>query len=178
MVSLLLLVIVLTVAMTMLFQMRAFAERQQFFMLPRQAARRATDYLSYYFASASDAGDVQNNPNALITYYNLNGAVLQASYDNLSGAEPGNAVTTPNVTTRFGDLGTDVITVVAPINPAKYRVFAPFPGVRRRPQGPLRQLPRGLRRAPGSRRRDEHDPVQGGDGLRRRQQRPSHVPGH
>ena len=32
MVSLLLLVIVLTVAMSMLFQMRAFAERQQFFM--------------------------------------------------------------------------------------------------------------------------------------------------
>ncbi|HEY3349926.1 MAG TPA: prepilin-type N-terminal cleavage/methylation domain-containing protein [Thermoanaerobaculia bacterium] len=128
MVSLLLLVIVLTVAMTMLFQMRAFAERQQFFMLPRQAARRATEYLSYYVASASDVNDVQNNPNALITYYNLNGSVLQASYDNLTGAEPGNAVTTPNVTTKFGDIGTDVITLVAPINPAKYRVSAPFPG--------------------------------------------------
>ena len=128
MVSLLLLVIVLTVAMTMLFQMRAFAERQQFFMLPRQAARRATEYLSYYVASASDAGDVQNNPNALIMYYNLNGNVLQASYDNLTGAETGNSVTTPNVTTQFGDLGTDVITLVSPINPAKYRVSPPFPG--------------------------------------------------
>jgi prepilin-type N-terminal cleavage/methylation domain-containing protein len=128
MVSLLLLVIVLTVAMTMLFQMRAFAERQQFFMLPRQAARRATEYLSYYVASASDANDVQNNPNSLITYYNLNGNVLQATYDNLTGAEAGNAVTTPNVTTQFGDIGTDVITLVAPINPAKYRVSAPFPG--------------------------------------------------
>jgi prepilin-type N-terminal cleavage/methylation domain-containing protein len=127
MVSLLLLVIVLTVAMTMLFQMRAFAERQQFFMLPRQAARRATDYLSYYVASASDANDAQNNPNSLVMYYNLNGNVLQASYDNLTGAETGNSVTTPNVTTQFGDLGTDVITLVAPINPAKYRVFAPFP---------------------------------------------------
>jgi prepilin-type N-terminal cleavage/methylation domain-containing protein len=128
MVSLLLLVIVLTVAMTMLFQMRAFAERQQFFMLPRQAARRATDYLSYYVASASDANDVQNNPNSLVMYYNLNGNVLRASYDNLTGAEPLNAVTTPNVTTQFGDIGTDVITLVAPINPAKYRVSAPFPG--------------------------------------------------
>jgi prepilin-type N-terminal cleavage/methylation domain-containing protein len=129
MVSLLLLVIVLTVAMTMLFQMRAFAERQQFFMLPRQAARRATDYLSYYFSSASDAGDVQNNPNALIMYYNLNGAVLQASYDNLTGVaanEPGNAITSPGVT-RFGDIGTDIITLVAPVNPAKYRVFPNFP---------------------------------------------------
>lgn len=128
MVSLLLLVIVLTVAMTMLFQMRAFAERQQFFMLPRQAARRATDYLSYYVASASDANLVQRSPNALIMYYNLNGNVLQASYDNLTGTETGNSVTTPNVTTQFGDIGTDVITLVSPINPAKYRVSAPFPG--------------------------------------------------
>ena len=129
MVSLLLLVIVLTVAMTMLFQMRAFAERQQFFMLPRQAARRATDYLSYYFASASDAGDVQNNPNALIMYYNSGtpGVLLQASYDNLTGTEPGNGVTTPNVTTKYGDIGTDIITLVAPVNPAKYRVFPNFP---------------------------------------------------
>ncbi len=58
MVSLLLLVIVLVVAMTMLFQMRAFAERQQYFMLPRQTARRAADYLSYYFAGASDVNYV------------------------------------------------------------------------------------------------------------------------
>jgi prepilin-type N-terminal cleavage/methylation domain-containing protein len=128
MVSLLLLVIVLTVAMAMLFQMRAFAERQQFYMLPRQAARRAADYLSYYVASASDLNDVQNNPNALVMYYNLLGVTVQASYDNLTGAEPGNLVTTPGVTTRFGDIGTDLITLVAPLNPAKYLVYAPFPG--------------------------------------------------
>jgi prepilin-type N-terminal cleavage/methylation domain-containing protein len=127
MVSLLLLVIVLTVAMAMLFQMRAFAERQQFYMLPRQAARRAADYLSYYVASAADLNDVQGNPNALVMYYNLNGVTVQASYDNLTGAEPGNLVTTPNVTTRFGDIGTDIITLVAPLSPAKYRAFAPFP---------------------------------------------------
>ncbi|MFI5120601.1 MAG: prepilin-type N-terminal cleavage/methylation domain-containing protein, partial [Thermoanaerobaculia bacterium] len=76
MVSLLLLVIVLVVAMTMLFQMRAFAERQQYFMLPRQAARRAADYLSFYFASASDVNYIDTdrpNPNALIMTYNLSG---------------------------------------------------------------------------------------------------------
>jgi prepilin-type N-terminal cleavage/methylation domain-containing protein len=130
MVSLLLLVIVLTVAMAMLFQMRAFAERQQFYMLPRQAARRAADYLSYYVASASDLNEVASptNPNALVMYYDLNSATVQASYDNLTGAEPNNAVTTPNVTTSFGDVGTDVITLVAPLNPAKYTVWAPFLG--------------------------------------------------
>ena len=96
MVSLVLLVIVLLVAMTMLFQMRAFAERQQYFMLPRQAARRAADYLSFYFAGASDlnyADSTRLSPNALIMYYNLGGNLLQASYNNLTGAEtnPGGA---------------------------------------------------------------------------------------
>lgn len=132
--SLLLLVIVLTVAMTMLFQMRAFAERQQFFMLPRQAARRAADYLSYYVAGASDLNDrttPRTSPNALVMYYNLGnpGVPVQASYDNLTGAEPGNAVTTPNVTTSFGDLGTDVLTLITPTNPAKYLVAPPFPAL-------------------------------------------------
>ncbi len=130
MVSLLLLVIVLTVAMTMLFQMRAFAERQQFFMLPRQAARRAADYLSYYVASASDLNEAATppNPNALVVYYNLGGRILQASYDNLTGTEPLNAITTPDVSTSFGDIGTDIVTLIAPVSPARYRVFPPFPG--------------------------------------------------
>ncbi len=130
MVSLLLLVIVLTVAMTMLFQMRAFAERQQFYMLPRQAARRAAEYVSYYVAGASDTNfaALPSNPNALVMYYNLNGVTLQASYDNLKGTEPGNLTTSPGVT-RFGDKGTDIITLVTPVNPGKYRVAPPgFPG--------------------------------------------------
>src|ERR1035437_10266952 len=140
MISLLLLVIVLIVAMTMLFQMRAFAERQQYFMLPRQAARRATDYLSYYIAGASDVNYVnslQQSPNALITYYNLNGVLTQASYNNLTGAETGNAarvvpanppvIPTAIQSTNFGDIGTDVITVVAPFTPSRYQVFVPFP---------------------------------------------------
>ncbi len=139
MVSLLLLVIILIVAMTMLFQMRAFAERQQYFMLPRQAARRATDYLSYYLAGASDVNYVvtaQKSPNALITYYNLNGVLTQSSYNNLTGNpgnEPGNSILPAsglrpaNTSTAFGDIGTDTITMVAPFNPSRYQVFAPFP---------------------------------------------------
>src|ERR1035437_2434641 len=140
MISLLLLVIVLIVAMTMLFQMRAFAERQQYFMLPRQAARRATDYLSYYIAGASDVNYVnslQQSPNALITYYNLNGVLTQASYNNLTGTETGNAarvvaanppvIPTAISSTNFGDIGTDIITMVAPFNPSRYQVLAPFP---------------------------------------------------
>jgi len=140
MISLLLLVIVLIVAMTMLFQMRAFAERQQYFMLPRQAARRATDYLSYYFAGASDVNYVDSthpSPNALIMYYNLNGAVTQASYNNLTGTETLNAprvvpanppvIPTAISSTNFGDIGTDIITMVSPFSPGRYQVWAPFP---------------------------------------------------
>lgn len=149
MVSLLLLVIILVVAMTMLFQMRAFAERQQYFMLPRQAARRAADYLSFYLAGASDVNYVDSthpSPNALIMYYNLNGVTTQASYNNLGcpdaqGAptcvEPGNgprvvAANPPAIplaipSTNFGDIGTDIITIVAPFNPARYQVWAPMP---------------------------------------------------
>src|SRR5664279_4002942 len=142
MVSLLLLVIVLIVAMTMLFEMRAFAERQQYFMLPRQAARRAADYLSVYFAGASDVNYIDPthpSPNALIMYYNLNGAVTQASYNNLTGGEAGNAARVipanpPAIpaainSTNFGDVGTDVITMVAPFDPGRYQVFAPFPAL-------------------------------------------------
>jgi hypothetical protein len=144
MISLLLLVIVLIVAMTMLFQMRAFAERQQYFMLPRQAARRAIDYLSYYIAGASDLNYVvanQPSPNALITYYNLGtpAFLTQASYNNLTGTEtnPGPAsnnkplgasgLRPANTSTTWGDLGTDIITMVAPFNPSRYQVQAPFP---------------------------------------------------
>lgn len=141
MVSLLILVIVLIVAMTMLFQMRAFAERQQYFMLPRQAARRATDYLSYYFAGASDLNyfSATLSPNALIMYYSLGGNLIQASYNNLTGTETGNAsrVVAANppaipaaiTSTNFGDVGTDILTIVAPFNPSRYQVFAPFPAL-------------------------------------------------
>jgi Prokaryotic N-terminal methylation motif len=141
MVSLLLLVIVLIVAMTMLFQMRAFAERQQYFMLPRQAARRAADYLSFYFAGASDVNYVDStrpSPNALIMQYNLNGVLTQASYNNLTGSnatEPGNSVLPAsglrpaNTSTAFGDIGTDVITMVSPFDPGRYQAFAPFPAL-------------------------------------------------
>jgi Tfp pilus assembly protein PilV len=150
MVSLLLLVIILIVAMTMLFQMRAFAERQQYFMLPRQAARRAADYLSFYLAGASDVNYVDDkhpSPNALIMYYNLNGVATQASYNNL-GCPDATGVTTCNEwglngarvipanppaipvaiqSTNFGDIGTDIITIVAPFDPARYQAHAVFP---------------------------------------------------
>ena len=142
MVSLLILVMVLIVAMTMLFQMRAFAERQQSFMLPRQTARRAADYLSFYFAGASDVNYVDSrrpSPNALIMYYNLGGVPTQASYNNLTGGETGNAariipanppvIPTAIASTKFGDLGTDIITMVTPFSPGRYQVLRPFPAL-------------------------------------------------
>ena len=126
MVSLMLLVIVMVVSMTLLFPMRSFAERQQFFMQPRQTARRAADYLSYFLGGgvrpatrrryAERAGHVlQLASNAA--------SLVQASYNNLTGTETGNAnvnLVTPLGTitsTNFGDLGTDIISVAVPTGP-------------------------------------------------------------
>ena len=46
MVSLLILTIVMIVALTLLFSMKSFAERQQVKTAPRQTSRRAIDYLA------------------------------------------------------------------------------------------------------------------------------------
>jgi hypothetical protein len=124
--------------------MRAFAERQQYYMLPRQTARRAADYLSYYFAGAGDVNYVDTthpSSNALIMYYNVGGILTQASYNNLTGTSEGptNAprvipanpplIPTPIASTNFGDVGTDIITIVAPFDAGRYKVFAPFPAL-------------------------------------------------
>jgi type II secretory pathway pseudopilin PulG len=126
-ISLTLLIIVMVVSMTLLFSMRSFAERQQLVMAPRQTARRAADYLSFYLAGATDLNQssVQPSPNALIMYFNSSAAdpasVAQASYNNLTGAEAGNAVS--GGTTNFGDPGTDIISVAIPNQPAAYAIM-------------------------------------------------------
>jgi hypothetical protein len=97
MVSILLLLIVMVVAMSLLFTMRSFAERQQFYTAPRQAARRAIDYVGSFAESASDMDDGitiakpdDNNPNALPTQIRLGGTSapnipINVAYDNLGG---------------------------------------------------------------------------------------------
>jgi type II secretory pathway pseudopilin PulG len=137
-VSLTLLIIVMVVSLTLLFSMRSFAERQQFVMEPRQTARRAVEYLSYFLEGAADLNAVGGMPNAIVTYYNSDASnpasLTQASYNNLRGTEAGNAsvsLVTPLGTipsTNFGDLGTDIISVAVPtVRPGKYAVFGAFP---------------------------------------------------
>jgi hypothetical protein len=64
--------------------------------------------------------------------------VKQASYNNLTGLgadESGNAILPAsglrpaNTSTKFGDIGTDLITMVAPFDLGRYQVFAPFPAL-------------------------------------------------
>ena len=141
MVSLLLLVIVLIVAMTMLFQMRAFAERQQYFMLPRQAARRAADYLSYYFAGASDVNYVDSHaPEPERADHVLQPRAASSRRPRTTTSRAPSRGTLPHhagdpasgrriTSTKFGDIGTDIITMVAPFDPGRYQVFAPFPAL-------------------------------------------------
>ncbi|MHB8800984.1 MAG: type IV pilus modification PilV family protein [Thermoanaerobaculia bacterium] len=114
MVSLLILTMVMIVALTLLFSMKSFAERQQVKTAPRQTARRAVDYLSSFVAGATDLNDRADppSPNAVITWYaTAQGASLtrrQASYNNLTAAQAGNG---------FGEEGTDILTVSVPIDP-------------------------------------------------------------
>jgi len=139
-VSLTLLIIVMVVSLTLLFSMRSFAERQQFVMEPRQTARRAVEYLSYFLEGAADLNSAGGMPNAIVTYYNSDASndasLVQASYNNLTAGKDGNAalpsVTTalgPFVGTTFGDPETDILSVAVPtVRPGKYAVFGAFPG--------------------------------------------------
>lgn len=113
MVSLLILTMVMIVALTLLFSMKSFAERQQGKTAPRQTSRRAIDYLSTYIAGATDLNDngTTPSPNALVTWYaagNSNSAV-QASYNNVTNAS-------------LAEPGTDIITLAAPIDPFMVKI--------------------------------------------------------
>ena len=108
MVSLLILTMVMIVALTLLFTMKSFAERQQVKTAPRQTSRRAIDYISTHIAGATDLNDngPTPSPNALVTWYaqgNSNTPV-QASYNNVTDG-------------RLAEPGTDIITLSAPIDP-------------------------------------------------------------
>jgi type II secretory pathway pseudopilin PulG len=106
-VSLTLLVIVMVTSMTMLFQMSAFAERQQVVTAPRQTARRALDYLTYFTSGAADTNlqDLRYpNPNALVMWYDSAGVTTQASYNNVTNQ-------------NLANLGTDIFSVAMPNNP-------------------------------------------------------------
>lgn len=118
MVSLLILTMVMIVALTLLFSMRSFAERQQVKTAPRQTSRRALDYLSSFVAGATDLNDVANppNPNAIVTWFGQSKSAgagappvpKQATYNNLTAAQVG---------LGFGELGTDIISLAVPIDP-------------------------------------------------------------
>lgn len=130
MVALLIEVIVIAAAFALLFSMRNYAEVQATTAAPRQVSRRAVDYLGYYVAGASDfnnRGGV-NNPNAIVTYYNLGATATQASYDNLTGLETGNAVIVAGQTTKFGDFGTDILSLAAPLDTLPVRSAGVWPG--------------------------------------------------
>lgn len=123
-VSLVILILVMTVALTLLFSMKSFAERQQVNTVPRQAARRAIDYVSYYLTSATDLNWEFGNPNAIQVWYeycdHCKGKApsvdRQATYNNLTSAQ-----------STFGTPGTDIISVGVPVTPLRIPISV-WPG--------------------------------------------------
>lgn len=105
-ISMTLLLVVLVLSLSFLFSMRAFAERQELFALPRQNARRAVDYLSEAVKAATDLNYVQGNPNALPIWYRKGGVPTQATWNNVQD---------PNL----ADVNTDIITLGRADNPRR-----------------------------------------------------------
>ena len=119
-VSVLILTVVMVVALTLLVSMRSFASKQQAFTAPRQSARAAVDYVSYFLAGATDLNVDMGNPNALVmwTTFGDNATALatprQASYNNLTAAQE---------TAGFGDAGTDIISFSVATNPTRIPII-------------------------------------------------------
>lgn len=138
-ISMTLLLIVLIVSMAFLISMRTFSQRQEMSTAPRQTARRATDYLTYYARGAIDMNQPGDFPNILpVWYQNAAGTAVQVSYNNLTGTETGNATAAwantdlsplptgyPTTSTKFGDPGTDLINFAIPNNSG---VLSPYTG--------------------------------------------------
>jgi type II secretory pathway pseudopilin PulG len=108
-ISMTLLLVVLVLSMAFLFAMRTFSQRQELFTSPRQTARRAIDYLSYYVAGASDMFQSiqpgENNPNAIVVWTNSKypaaGTPIQNTWDNVAN-------------TAYADASTDIISLAVP----------------------------------------------------------------
>ncbi len=120
-VSVLILTVVMVVALTLLVSMRSFASKQQAFTAPRQTARAAVDYVSFFLAGATDLNVDTGNPNALVMWTTFGDNVTapatlrQASYNNLTAAQ---------AAAGFGDEGTDIISFSVATNPTRIPIVA------------------------------------------------------
>ena len=117
MVSLLILTMVMIVALTLLFTMKSFAERQQMKTAPRQTSRQAMEYVGSFLTGATDLNDLADppNPNAIVTWYTQgnSSSPRQASFNNLKNDA---------TESKLGEVGTDIITISVPAN----QMLAPF----------------------------------------------------
>ncbi len=131
-VSLAILAVVMAVLLSLLFSLKSFAARQTARTVPRQAARRAVDTLSPYLQGATDLNAAGGHPNALVIYAEWGDATAtvrrQATYDNLTGSERGNATFVVNpsapsaqrvTSSKFGTLGTDIVTLAVATTPIR-----------------------------------------------------------
>lgn len=113
------LLVVLIASLGLLFTMRNFASKQEVFAQPRQTARMAIDYLSYYFRGAGDMNSNPangvNDPNALVMTVLNSNTPQPVSFDNVPAGS------------GYADAGTDILTLSTP-NPGGMIPIANWPG--------------------------------------------------
>jgi hypothetical protein len=100
--------------------MKSFMQRQQQFAEPRQVARRALDYLSSKIRQAADLNSKNgaNNPNAIPTWYQLQGTPTQACFNNYNNLP----------VSGLAGVGTDIFCLAVPPPTSLTIPFNTWPG--------------------------------------------------
>ncbi len=94
-------VVMIAASTQIMVSMKRGSDQLRFKADARNTARRAMEYVAYHVRTASDLNRTGENEMAVVTWYRINNAATQASYNNVTNA-------------ALADVGTDILTVAAP----------------------------------------------------------------